>query len=346
MNKHIQIGTRKIGLDYPPLVITEIGINHEGSLNTAMKMVDAAFSAGAEVIKHQTHIVEDEMSSAAKSVIPGNSSDSIYDIMVRCALSYDDEYCLKEYVENKGMLFLSTPFSRAAANRLESMNVTAYKIGSGELNNYPLLEHVADYGKPMIVSTGMNDIVSISKAVGIMERKGVPFALLHTTNIYPTPAHLVRLGALIELQHAFPGVITGLSDHTTSNYACLAATALGACILERHFTDRKNRKGPDIVCSMNTRELSELIYASSLIAQMRGGRKVAAIEENPTIDFAFATVVAITDIKAGSSLSRDNIWVKRPGIGSFSAEEYESLIGKVVSRYIRCDEHIDRNDIL
>ena len=200
----IQIENRKIGLNYPPLVIVEIGINHEGSLKTAFEMVDAAWKAGAEVIKHQTHVVEDEMSKAAKDVIPGNASVSIYEIMQRCALNEEDEIKLKEYVESKGMIFMSTPFSRAAADRLQKMGVSSYKIGSGECNNYPLIEHIASFGKPMIVSTGMNDIESVRKTVNILEKYNIPYALLHTTNLYPTPVHLVRLGAMQELQKEFP----------------------------------------------------------------------------------------------------------------------------------------------
>ena len=135
MTKSFNIGNRLIGTESPPLVIVEIGINHEGSLDTAFEMVDAAHQAGAEVIKHQTHVIEDEMSAAAKQVIPGNATESIYDIMQRCALNEDEEIALKHYVESKGMIFISTPFSRAAADRLEKMNVPAFKIGSGECNN-------------------------------------------------------------------------------------------------------------------------------------------------------------------------------------------------------------------
>ena len=167
--QEIQIQNRKIGLNHPPLVIVEIGINHEGSLKTAFEMVDAAWKSGAEIIKHQTHIVEDEMSKEAKKVIPGNASVSIYEIMERCALNEEDEIKLKNYIESKGMIFISTPFSRAAANRLERMGVSAYKIGSGECNNYPLIEHIASFGKPMIVSTGMNDIKSIKKTVILID---------------------------------------------------------------------------------------------------------------------------------------------------------------------------------
>lgn len=346
MNKnYMQIGNRKIGEDYAPLVIAEIGINHEGSLKTAFEMVDAAYEAGAEVIKHQTHVVEDEMSKAAKKVIPGNTDVSIYDVMKRCALNEEDETKLKEYVESKGMIFISTPFSRSAANRLERMGVKAYKIGSGECNNYPLIDHIASFGKPIILSTGMNDIESIRKSVEIMEKHGVKYSLLHCTNLYPTPANLVRLGGMEELQKEFPNAIVGLSDHTVNNNACLAATALGASVLERHFTDSKDRPGPDIVCSMDPKELKELIEGSKEIQQMRGGKKVAAKEEQVTIDFAFATVITTKDLKKGDVLSKDNIWVKRPGTGQIKAEHYESLIGKRINKDIENDEHLSWADI-
>lgn len=341
----IQIKDRKIGLNFPPLIIVEIGINHEGSLKTAFEMVDAAWRTGAEVIKHQTHVVEDEMSKEAKKVIPGNASVSIYEIMERCALNEEDEIKLKEYVESKGMIFLSTPFSRAAADRLEKMGVSAYKIGSGECNNYPLIEHIASFKKPMIVSTGMNDILSIKKTVEILEKYKVQYALLHTTNLYPTPVHLVRLGAMQELQKEFPNAIIGLSDHTTSNRACFAATALGACILERHFTDRMDRPGPDIINSMDPIALKELIIGSSEIALMRGGKKEAAKEEQITIDFAFATVVSIKAIKKGEVFTKDNIWVKRPGTGSIRAEHFDKILGRIAEKDIEDDKHIDWEDI-
>ena len=341
----IKICDREIGLQYNPIVIVEIGINHEGSLKTAFQMVDAAHNSGAEIIKHQTHIVEDEMSSEAKKVIPGNADISIYDIMERCALNEKDEIKLKEYVESKGMIFISTPFSRAAADRLERMGVSAYKIGSGECNNYPLIEHIASFGKPMIVSTGMNNIASVKKTVNILEEYNIQFALLHTTNLYPTPSHLVRFGAMQELQIEFPNTVIGLSDHTTSNLACFGAVALGASILERHFTDSMNRDGPDIVNSMDPAALTELINGSIELGKMRGGKKEATMEEQVTIDFAFATVVAIQDINKGEKFTKDNIWVKRPGTGQIKAGDFKSLLGMKAAKNIYNDSHIKWTDV-
>ena len=323
MNSFIEIAGRKIGLDFSPLVIAEIGINHEGSLQTAFEMVDAAQRAGVEVVKHQTHIVEDEMSAVAKKVIPGNADVSIYEIMERCALDEAQEIQLKNYVESKGMIFISTPFSRAAADRLERMNVEGYKIGSGECNNYPLLEHIASFGKPVILSTGMNTIESVRKAVAIFDKHQVPLALLHTTNLYPTPIHLVRLGAMT-----------------------LGAVALGASILERHFTDNMNRTGPDIVCSMDEQATKELIQSSKEIWQMRGGTKEPAKEEQVTIDFAFATVCSIASIQKGEVFTKENLWVKRPGTGKILAEHFDRILGKKASRTIENDEQLIWSDIV
>jgi N-acetylneuraminate synthase len=334
-----------IGVGHPPLVISEIGINHEGSLQVAFKMVDAAYKSGAEIIKHQTHVVEDEMSSEARKIIPGNADVSIYDIIECCALNEKDEIQLKEYVESKGMIFISTPFSRAAADRLDRMGVCAYKIGSGECNNYPLIEHIASFGKPMIVSTGMNDITSIKKMVDILEQHDIQYALLHTTNLYPTPPHLVRFGAMQELQNEFPNTVIGLSDHTTSNLACFGAVALGALILERHFTDSMDRSGPDIINSMDPVALTELVEGSAELAKMLGGKKEATKEEQVTIDFAFATVVAIQDIKKGDNFTKYNIWVKRPGTGEIKAEYFNSLLGRESVADVDNDSHIKWLDV-
>lgn len=344
-SNEFEIAGRKIGYSHDPLVIVEIGINHNGSLAVAKQMVDAAIGAGAEIIKHQTHVVEDEMSKVAKKVIPGHTKESIYEIMESCALNEADETELKKYVESKGAIFISTPFSRAAADRLQRMGTAAYKIGSGECNNYPLIEHVARFGKPIILSTGMNSIESIKPAVEIFRKHKVPYALLHCTNVYPTPPHLVRLGAINELAQAFPDAVLGLSDHTTSNYACLGAVALGASILERHFTDSMERSGPDIVCSMDPKALKELIVGSQILKLERGGSKGAVAEEKPTIDFAYASVVTIKAMKKGEMFTEGNIWVKRPGTGDFKAKDYQSILGKRASKDLDDDILLSTGDV-
>lgn len=323
-----EISGKKIGIDYPPVVIAEIGINHEGSLTTAKTMVDAAKRAGCEIIKHQTHIIEDEMVLAAKHVIPGNAKESIYSIMERCSLSEDDERELQNYVIQQGMIFLSSPFSRAAVDRLIAMNVPAFKIGSGECNNYPLIELIAVQGKPIILSTGMNNIVSIKKAVSIIRKYKVPFALMHCTSIYPTPYNKIRFGAINDLKNEFSNVVIGFSDHSLSIYPCIGAVTYGVSLIEKHFTDHKNRIGPDIKVSMDEEELKQLIKATNIVWQCGGGSKDILVEEQPTINFAYACVVSICNIKKGEKLNYSNIWVKRPGTGEILAEEYNEICGK------------------
>ncbi|MBX7491511.1 N-acetylneuraminate synthase family protein [Helicobacter turcicus] len=341
----IQISNLTISEDKAPLVVPEIGINHNGSLELAKLMVDSAKRAGAKIIKHQTHIIEDEMSAEAKQVIPGNAKISIYEIMKKCALNAKDELALKEYAESKGLVYLSTPFSRAAANRLQDMGVHAFKIGSGECNNTPLLKHIASFKKPMILSTGMNNLQSIKESVRILREFEIPFVLLHTTNLYPTPPNLVRLNAMCALKKEFDCLV-GLSDHTLNNLACLGATALGACVLERHFTDTMEREGPDIICSMDEEALKELITQSEQMALLRGlkASKEAVKEEQVTIDFAFASVVSIKAIQKGELLSMENIWVKRPSKGGIAASEFERILGKKALRDIPKDRQLKYED--
>src|SRR5204863_9755296 len=190
----------------------------------------------------------------------------------------------------KGLIYLCTPFSRAAAVRLERMGVLAYKIGSGECNNYPLIAHIAAYGKPVILSTGMNDLGSVAPAVEILRKARVPFGLLHCTSMYPTPYNKVRLGAIQSLAKCFPDAVVGLSDHSLGNYTCLAAVALGARILEKHFTSDKSWPGPDIPISLDPAELGQLVEGSRAVFAALGGHKSVLPEEQPTIDFAYASV--------------------------------------------------------
>lgn len=341
----ITIAGRKIGPDYPPFVIAEIGINHEGSMKKAKKMVDDAAMAGAECIKFQSHVVEDEMAPVAKKIVPGHTTENIWDIMKRCAFSEAQERELKKYVEKKGMIYLCTPFSRAAADRLFLMNVHAIKIGSGECNNYPLIEHIARYGKPVIMSTGMNDLSSVRPAVKIFQKHATPLALLQCTSMYPTPYDKVRLGAMKDLQLAFPEVVVGSSDHSLGIWTALGAIPLGAAILEKHFTSNTKWPGPDIAISIDPRELRDLIEGSKAIHQALGGTKGILKEEQDIINFAYACVVTIKSVKKGESFSEKNIWVKRPGTGEIKAKDYRKLFGKKATRNLQADVQVKLEDV-
>ncbi len=343
--KNFKISKRKIGLNCKPLIIVELGINHNGKFNIAKSIIDKAKKAGAEIIKHQTHLPNFEMSEEAKKIIPVHTNENIFKIISDCSISEKDEFKLKKYVESKNMIFMSTPFSREAADRLNKMNVPAFKIGSGECNNYPLIEHICKFNKPIILSTGMNNISQIKRAVKIIEKNNIPYALMHTTNLYPTPYKLIRLNALKELKKKFPKAIIGLSDHTGDNYTSYAAVAMGASIIEKHFIDTKKRKGPDISASIDYYQLKELIDGCNKIFISLPGKKEPVKEELSTMKFAFASVVSIKDIKKGEKLSTKNIWVKRPGNGNFLAKDFRKLIGKKANRNIKKNIQIKKKDI-
>lgn len=344
MKRQIRVGKRLIGPDHPPFVIAEVGINHEGSFKKAVRLIDAAKEAGAEVVKFQCHITEKEM--VPTDMTPGKiSKEKLWDIIKRCELTAAEERRLQAYCRKRGLMYLSTPFSREAADRLDAMNVPAFKIGSGECNNYPLLDHIARKGKPILLSTGMNDLGAVRKAVSVIRRRGAPLALLHCTSLYPTPYEKLRLGAIADLQKSFPNLPIGLSDHTLNIWTCLGAAALGACILEKHFTISRAWPGPDTKMSIEPGELKDLVEGSRAVWRARGGAKTILREEQPVIDFAYATVVSIAPIREGDAFSRRNIWVKRPGVGPLKADSFERVLGKRALRDIPAEVHIKPRDV-
>jgi sialic acid synthase SpsE len=343
--QEFKILDRAIGPDHPPFVIAEVGINHEGSLEKALQLVDAAAGAGAEVVKFQCHITEKEM--VPTDMTPGEiSKEKLWDIIKRCELNADEERQVQEYCAKKGVMYMSTPFSREAADRLDAMGVPAFKIGSGECNNYPLLEHVARMGKPMIISTGMNNLASVAKTVSTLAPFKVPLALLHCTSMYPTPYEKVRLGGIGDLQRAHPGLPIGLSDHSMGIWTCLGAVALGASILEKHFTISRSWPGPDTGISIEPDELRDLIIGSRAVWQARGGGKTILPEEQPVIEFAYATVVTIKPVRKGEVFSLENTWVKRPGTGAIHADSLNRVVGKRAAVDIPSDVHVAPDNIV
>ena len=344
MTCEIEIAGRKVGPEHPPFVMAEVGINHEGDVEKAIQLVDAAVSAGAEVVKFQCHITEKEM--VPTNMTPGEiSSEKLWDIIKRCELTALEERQVQEYCSEKKILYLSTPFSREAADRLNEMAVPAFKIGSGECNNIPLLDHIARFGKPMILSTGMNDLASVKRSVDAIQKHGTPLALLHCTSMYPTPYTNVRLGAVTQLTKEFPDLPIGLSDHSMNIWTCLGAVSLGGSILEKHFTISRDWPGPDTGISIEPDELSDMISGSRAIWEARGGTKTILPDEQPVIDFAYATVVTIAPIRAGDNFTKDNIWVKRPGTGPILATRFEEVIGRKALRDLEAEKHLQPQDI-
>ena len=341
----MKIKNRTISSKEAPLIIAELGINHGGDLLVAEQMVKSAADRGCEVIKHQTHFLDDEMTPDAKQIMPPNADVSIWDVMEKCSLTKDEEIKLKRLVEDLGMIYISTPFSRSAADFLNDINVPAFKIGSGECDNLLLIEHIADFGKPIILSTGMQNLLSVEKPVEIFEKKNIEYALLECTNIYPCPPEDIALGSLAQLSNKFPNAEIGFSDHSIGPTMALAAIALGATIVEKHFTDTKDRQGPDISCSMDPDELEHLIKKSKEIAYSRDRKKFIANVEKDVYKFARSSIVSDKNLKKGDTIDRQNIWARRPGNGEIPAFEFEKVLGKTLKRDIAKNTQIKWSDL-
>ncbi|MEM9716837.1 MAG: N-acetylneuraminate synthase family protein [Pseudomonadota bacterium] len=340
----MKLGPRTIGPKEPPLVIAEIGINHGGSLEVAKDMARKARDAGCECIKHQTHIIEDEMTDEAKSIFPPNADKSIWHVMEECALSRDEEAELKTFIEDMGVIFISTPFSRAAADFLNELDVTGFKIGSGEADNLPLIRHIARMGRPVIMSTGMQTIETLGASVDILDGAGIEYALLECTNLYPSPPEIVSLQGVTDLQKAFPNAVIGFSDHSIGPQMALASVALGACILERHYTDTRYRKGPDIINSMDPAELKFLIDRSKEIHTALHNPKQRTGPEEDVYRFARASVVADNDLPAGHVITEADIWARRPGSGPIAGYEFDKVVGRTLKVDVIRNQQLDWGD--
>tara|TARA_Y100000591_G_scaffold87352_1_gene73683 strand:- start:926 stop:1954 length:1029 start_codon:yes stop_codon:yes gene_type:complete len=326
----IEFSNITVSDNHEPFVIAEAGINHDGDFAKAIELVDIAYESGASAVKFQTHITDKEM--IPTDMKPGNISDeSLWDIIERCVLSKEEEEELFTYSKEKGILFFSTPFSREGAERLNELGVEVFKIGSGECNNLPLIKHIAKFKKPIILSTGMNDIESVKISVETILEENSNLSILHCTSIYPAPPETMRLGAITHLKNTFQNLEIGLSDHSLGISVSLGAVAVGANIIEKHFTKSRKWPGPDNPFSIEPHELTNLVNSSKEIWKARGGKKDILDDEKPVIDFAYACVVATKNINKGEVLSLDNIWVKRPGTGHIFAKDFENVLGKVAT---------------
>ncbi len=341
----MKIGNLKINHNSEPLIIPEMGINHAGKLEIAFKIVKSAFKAGAKIIKNQTHIAEDEYSYEAKKIIPDNAKQNIFDLIKRCELTMEEEFKLKKYTESLGLEYLSTPFSRKAVDRLNKLKVKAFKIGSGECNNYPLIEYICKFRKPVILSTGMNNLNQIKVSTNILKKNKIEFAINHCTNIYPSDYHHARLKFIDVLKKSYPKTLIGLSDHSRNNLMAIIAMSKGVKLIERHYVDSKKRKGPDISSSMSFEDLKELIKVSKNIYTALQNKNKILNDEINVSKFAFASVVSTKDIKKGEKFSSKNLWVKRPGTGDFSAKDYKKLINKTSRKYIKINTQIKFSDL-
>ena len=339
--QRIVIGDREVGDGRPCFVIVEVGINHNGDAALAAALVDAAAAAGADAIKFQTHFPEHEMlRGGATAAYVG---ESLFDLLTRTALSRDDHFMLRDRARQQGILFLSTPFSREAADFLETVGVPAFKTGSGELTHLPMQAHIARKGRPMIISTGMSTPEEIDRTVQEVRAAGGRFALMHCTSTYPTPYEHVQLDCIPALKHKY-GVPVGLSDHTLGTAMAFAAVALGANLYEKHFTTSRSLPGPDQQGSMEPAELRAIVDGIRAIEKARGAAKQIQPGEQDVRNMAHHSVVSIRDIAAGATIGRDDVWPKRPGTG-IPAAQLPDVIGRVARRSIPKDRLIAADDL-
>lgn len=252
MNNSILVGKRLVGDDHAPYVIAEAAVSHQGDFEVAKRMVFIAHALGCDAIKFQMHVLENEM--LRQVPISDNFDEPLYETLEKTNLTLDEHKALKALCENLGIDYLCTPFSAVAADILDEMGVLAFKTGSGELTNLPLITHIARKGRPMIISTGMALVEEIAETVEVVKAIGTPFALTHCVSAYPCPYNRVNLHNIPRYRELF-GVPVGLSDHSLGIYTSLGAVALGACIIEKHYTLDKLQSGPDHAVSLEPYEL-------------------------------------------------------------------------------------------
>ena len=339
----IRIKNKIIGKNHPVFVIAEAGINHNGSYRIAKKMIDVAKKAGADCVKFQTHITDEEMLKT--NIRPGNiSKETLWSIIKNCELTEKEESRLNQYCKERKILFLSTPFSISAVERLEKLKIPAYKIGSGELTNLPFLKHIATKGKPVILSTGMSEIKEIKSSVNLFRKFKIPLAILQTTSEYPAKYKDINLGVIEKFEKIFK-IPVGLSDHSPGIYTALGAVAKGACIVEKHFTLDKNMSGPDQKISLDPFELTELVKGCKAVKLALGETKKILKEELPILQFARESVVTKNNIKKNELFTEDNITTKRPNTGEIPAKDFFKIIGKKAKKDIPKSKQIAYSDI-
>lgn len=330
------------------LIIAEAGVNHNGSLDIAKRLVDEAADAGVDIVKFQTFKAEKLVSKSAKQAEYqqrniGKADVSQYSMLKKLELSPFQHEELIDYCHEKGIRFFSTAFDMDSIEYLHSLNLGLWKIPSGEITNYPYLRKIAQYGEPVILSTGMCELADIEAAIQVLLSHGLQkhqITVLHCNTEYPTPMKDVNLKAMLEIESKFE-VSVGYSDHTEGIEVPIAAVALGATVIEKHFTLDKNMEGPDHKASLEPQELRAMVKAIRNIEQALGnGHKVISASERKNIEVARKSIVAACPIRKGELLTDENLTVMRPGNG-ISPMRWEEVIGTYATRDYQEEEPIE-----
>lgn len=343
--RSINLGDHKIGTGNPCFVIAEAGVNHNGDIDLAKRLVNVALHSGADAVKFQTFKADSLATKDAPKAIyqeeTTGTTESQFEMLKRLELTLDMHQELYQYCRDLGIMFLSSPFDEDSADLLEELGVQAYKIPSGEITNLPFLEHVAVKNKPMLVSTGMADISEVSQAVDLIQNAGnAELILLHCVSNYPAYASEINLNAMDTMRRAFRLPI-GYSDHTLGLEVAWASVALGANVLEKHFTLDVNLEGPDHRASLAPQELAALVKGVRTIESSLGdGRKIPTVTEYNTASVARKSIVATIDIIQGQVITTEMVSAKRPGTG-LPPPMIRYIVGRSANQFIAQDELID-----
>jgi len=342
--RKLKIENKYIGENEPCFIIAEVGVNHNGDIELAKKLIDAAKDAGADAVKFQTFKVDELVTRKAKKAKYQEQSTSVnetqYDMLKKLELTEDDFRELANYSRKKGIIFLSSPFDKASVDLLQEIGVPAFKIASGEITNFPLLKYIAQKKKPIILSTGMATLGEIEEALRVIRNEGnEKIILLHCTSSYPTKIEDVNLRAICTLRSAFK-LPVGLSDHTTGIIVPVAAVALGAVIVEKHFTLNKKMPGPDHKASLEPHELKAMIRAIRGLEKALGnGIKKPTNEEEKIKMVARRGIFARKNIRKGEIIREDMLTTKRP-VEGISAKYFYKILGMKAKEDIMKDEAI------
>jgi len=339
----ISINNKKIGNNEPCFIIAEAGVNHNGSLKMALKLVDAAKKAGADAIKFQTFKAEDLVTARAESAeyVTKNMGKQIkqMELLKNLELQEDDFILIKKECDKKDIIFLSTPHTFSVIDFLDNL-IPAYKIASSDMNNHPFLEYIAKKKKPIILGTGMSTMDEVQEAIQVIKSaRNNQIIVMHCTTSYPCPLNDVNLRAMITIKKKLNCII-GYSDHTSGILVSLAAVAIGAKVIEKHFTLNKNLDGPDHISSIEPKELATLIHSIRDVELSLGSAdKKPVISELKIKNVARKSIVAKQNIPLGTVIKRNMLTIKRPGTG-IEPKYFDTIIGQKSKKDILKDEII------
>jgi N-acetylneuraminate synthase/N,N'-diacetyllegionaminate synthase len=350
MAKKIHVGNHLIGENEPCYIIAEAGVNHNGDTDLAKSLIDVAVKSGADAIKFQTFKTESVVTLCAEKAAYQKKStgcdESQYELIRKLELSYDVFLELKHYTEEKKIDFLSTPFDIESVDFLDEIGISAFKIPSGEINNFALLKYISKKHKPIILSTGMSTLGEVEQAIKVIIGEGnTEIILLHCVTNYPADVVDVNLRAMDTMRHAF-GYPVGYSDHTLGIVIPIAAVSCGACILEKHFTLDKDLPGPDHKASLEPEELDIMIRSIREVEMAMGtGIKIPSLSEIENKKTIRRSIVAAKNIPKNTIITSDYVTSKRPGTG-ISPELLSTIIGTRTKRKIKRDEILTWNDVI